>query len=87
MRHIEEHPDPFWLNTNITPWFETMENDFDQFFQAVVDKNHHVCEELVWKGLDVNAKHDWKGQRSSALELASGLEFVKFLIELGETQD
>ena len=86
-RHIEEDPDPFWLNTNITPWFETMKNDFDQFFQAVVDKNHDVCEELVWKGLDVNAKHDWNGQRSSALDLTSSLEFVEFLIELGETQD
>ena len=86
-RHIEEDPDPFWLNTNITPWFKTMKNDFDQFFQAVVDKKHDVCEELVGKGLDVNAKHDWNGQRSSALDLTSSLEFVEFLIELGETQD
>ena len=49
-----------------------------------------MYEELVWKGLDVNAKHFWDGQRSSALDLTSSpssLEFVEFLIELGETQD
>ena len=67
-----------------------MKNDYDQFFQAVLDEEADVCEELVGKGLDINAKHDWKGQRTSALQLAiqnSYQYIVEFLLELGATQD
>ena len=88
--HIDVSTDISWLNSNITPWFETMKNDYDQFFQAVLDEEADVCEELVGKGLDINAKHDWKGQRTSALQLAiqnSNQYIVEFLLELGATQD
>ena len=48
-----------------------MKNDYDQFFQAVLDEEAAVCQELVEKGLDINAKHDWNGQRTSALQLVN----------------
>ena len=88
----DQGTDLAWLNSsNITPWFETMKNDYDQFFQAVQDEEPDVCEELVGKGLDVNAKHAWNERRFSALEWAIQIgsqNMIGFLEdELGATRD
>ena len=86
--HIDVSTDISWLNSNITPWFETMKNDYDQFFQAVLDEEAEVCEELIGKGLDINAKHFWDGQRPSALQLAMpNSKIFDFLLDLGAAQD
>ena len=89
--HIDTSTDLGWLNSNIPPWFETMKNDYDQFFQAVLDENPDVCEELIGKGLDVNAKHAWNERRFSALEWAIQIgsqNMIGFLEdELGATRD
>ena len=61
-----------WLNKNITPWFETMKNDYVQFFQAVLD-------EEVGKGLDSNALQ-------LAMQ-NSNIGIDDFLLELGATKD
>ena len=62
-----------------------MKNDYDQFFQAVLDEEPDVYEELVWKCLDVNAKHFWDGQRSSAFQFAnqnSNIHIYNSLLDL-----
>ena len=68
-----------------------MKNDYDQFFQAVLDENPDVCEELIGKGLDVNAKHAWNERRFSALEWAIQIgsqNMIGFLEDdLGATRD
>ena len=89
--HLSVSTDFSWLNSNITPWFEQMKNDYDLFFQAVLDREADECESLIEKGLDVNAKHFWKGQRFSALELAihnGSHSMIAFLEDdLGATRD